>query len=79
MIHILNLIRWKNLTMIALVQCLVKYGLLEPFVASHGVTTTLNGYGFAILVLSTLCIAAAGNIINDIYDVEADTAPFGGK
>ncbi len=72
MTYLFDLIRWKNLVMIALVQYLVKYGLLEPFINSHGVTTTLSGFGFAILVLSTLCIAAAGNIINDIYDVEAD-------
>lgn len=65
---ILNLIRWKNLLMIALVQVLIKYALFLPF----GVLTTLNGFNFSLLVLSTLCIAAAGNIINDIYDIETD-------
>ena len=66
--NILNLIRWKNLLMIALVQYLIKYALFEPF----GVTITLNWFGFLLLVIATLCIAAAGNIINDIYDVETD-------
>ncbi|MFC0604228.1 geranylgeranylglycerol-phosphate geranylgeranyltransferase [Winogradskyella pulchriflava] len=70
--HFLNLIRWKNLIMIALVQYLIKYALLLPFFESHGVVTTLNGLGFALLVLATICIAAGGYIINDIYDVEAD-------
>jgi 4-hydroxybenzoate polyprenyltransferase len=65
---ILNLIRWKNLLMIALVQVLIKYALLVPF----GVMTALNGFGLSLLVLATLCIASAGNIINDIYDVETD-------
>ena len=65
---ILNLIRWKNLLMIALVQYLIKYALLTPF----GVEITLNTFGFSLLVLSTLSIAAAGYIINDIYDVETD-------
>jgi 4-hydroxybenzoate polyprenyltransferase len=65
----LNLIRWKNLIMIALIQVLLKYALFEPF----GVAVTLNGFGFGLLVLATLCIAAAGNIINDIHDVDADT------
>lgn len=65
---ILNLIRWKNLLMIALLQVLIKYALFLPF----GVLTTLNGFNFSLLVLSTLCIAAAGNIINDIYDIETD-------
>jgi 4-hydroxybenzoate polyprenyltransferase len=72
MIHFLNLIRWKNLALIALVQILVKYALLLPFFESHGVVTTLSPLAFFLLVFATVCIAAAGYIINDIYDVEAD-------
>lgn len=72
MIHFLNLIRWKNLLMIALVQILIKYALLLPFNETQGVTTTLSPLAFAILVLATLCIAAAGYIINDIYDIDTD-------
>lgn len=49
-------------------QLLIKYALLEPF----GVSTALNTLGISLLILATLCIAAAGNIINDIYDVEPD-------
>jgi len=67
-LNYLNLIRWKNLLLIALTQLLIKYALLEPF----GVDTKLSGLGFALLILATLCIAAAGNVINDIYDLEAD-------
>jgi 4-hydroxybenzoate polyprenyltransferase len=69
MINFLNLIRWKNLLLIALVQILIKYALLESFEA---VKFTLNDFGFSLLVLATLCIAAAGNVINDIYDVDTD-------
>ena len=58
--------------MIALVQLLIKYALFEPFLKNTELTITLNGFGFGLLVLSTLCIAAAGNIINDIYDIETD-------
>jgi 4-hydroxybenzoate polyprenyltransferase len=54
--------------MIALVQLLIKYAFLKPF----GVQTTLNGLGIFLLILASLCIAASGNIINDIYDVETD-------
>ena len=35
--------------------------------------TTLTHFQFLLLVLSTLCIAAGGYIINDIFDVEADS------
>lgn len=72
MIHFFKLIRWKNLIMIALVQYLIKYALLLPFFESHGVFTTLKPFGFNILVLATLFIAAAGYVINDIYDLEID-------
>jgi len=64
----LNLIRWKNLVLIIIAQVLIKYALFESF----DVLTTLNALGFTLLVITTLCIAAAGNIINDIYDVETD-------
>ncbi len=69
MINFLNLIRWKNLLLIAFVQILIKYALIEPF---EVVKFTLNDFGFGLLALATLCIAAAGNVINDIYDVETD-------
>ncbi len=65
---ILILIRWKNLCMIALVQLLVKYAFLESF----GATTSLDALGILLLIMATICMAAAGNIISDINDVETD-------
>ena len=49
-------------------QILIKYSLFYAF----GADTVLNAFGFLLLLIATLCIAAAGNIINDIYDVEID-------
>lgn len=49
-------------------QLLIKYALLESF----GIKTSLDTLGITLLILATICIAAAGNIINDIYDVETD-------
>ena len=66
--NVLNLIRWKNLLMIAVVQVLVKYALFPPFT----IDTTLSPFNFFLLIISTLCIAAGGYIINDIYDLETD-------
>lgn len=68
MLSFFKLIRWKNLLMIALVQLLIKYGLLEPF----GVEVSLSELGIALLILATICIAAAGYIINDINDIKTD-------
>ena len=64
----LNLIRYQNLLFIALVQILIKFSLFFAL----GADTVLNSFGFFLLLIATLCIAAAGNIINDIYDVEID-------
>lgn len=64
----LKLVRWPNLLMILFTQILVKYFLFEPF----GIDTVLNHLDFALLVISMICLAAAGNIINDIHDTAAD-------
>ncbi|MCK0178338.1 geranylgeranylglycerol-phosphate geranylgeranyltransferase [Flavobacteriaceae bacterium S0862] len=66
--NILNLIRWKNLLLILLVQVLIKYALFE----SYNIQLTLDNLQFTLLVLATVLIAAAGNIINDIFDIETD-------
>ena len=58
--------------MIAAMQLLIKYALFEPFLKQSELTVTLNGFGFGLLVAASLCLAAAGNIINDIVDVETD-------
>jgi len=65
---ILNLIRYKNLLLIILTQVLIKYVLFSSF----GVSIALTLFEFMLLVLATICIAAAGNVINDVYDVETD-------
>ena len=68
MLSYLKLIRAGNLIFIALTMFLIKYGLFEPF----GVAITLNLFGFSLLVLAVVTVAAAGYVINDIYDVPAD-------
>jgi 4-hydroxybenzoate polyprenyltransferase len=70
--NFIKLIRWKNLLIIAFVQVLIKYALLEPSIEMAGLQTSLQPLGFAILVIATLSIAAAGYIINDVYDQKAD-------
>ncbi|WP_323789938.1 geranylgeranylglycerol-phosphate geranylgeranyltransferase [Psychroserpens sp.] len=67
--YILNLIRYKNLVLIVLVQLIIRFALFEPF----QIDVKLNVLGYSLLILATVCIAAAGNIINDIYDIETDT------
>ena len=68
LLDFLKLIRFKNLVIIALTQLLIKFVLINPL--SH--KTSLNNFDFYLLVLSTVIIAAAGNIINDYFDVKVD-------
>ena len=63
-----SLIRWKNLVIIALTQYLIRYTLLIPFVEF----LCLNDIQFLMLVISTVLVAAAGNIINDYFDTLVD-------
>lgn len=67
-IPFLRLIRYENLLMIILTQVLVKYFLFVPF----GIAVSLGHLDFSLLVLSMVSLAAAGNIINDIFDTATD-------
>lgn len=64
MLSYLKLIKIDNLILVALAQLCVKYGLFDPF----GIDITLNGFGISLLIIATLCIAAAGNIIIELYE-----------
>ncbi|TDI74384.1 MAG: prenyltransferase [Bacteroidetes bacterium] len=64
----LKLTRPVNLLLIILVQGIIKYGLLETL----DVQVSLDNFRFRLLVFATVCIAAAGNVINDIFDVNID-------
>ncbi len=66
---ILKLLRPINLLLLILAQCVVKFALLEPL----GITLGLNTFSFIALVVATVCIAAGGNVINDIHDIAIDT------
>lgn len=65
---LLQLIRYPNLLMLGLMQVVVYYGFLKKYTD----ILALNNWQFLLLVLATLTITAAGYIINDIYDKNAD-------
>ncbi len=68
MIPFIRLIRFPNLLIIVLAQWLCKYYIIDAFIPA-GAMTDLQ---FWLLVLATVCIAAGGNVINDIFDVKVD-------
>jgi len=67
-INFVQLIRIKNISIILLIQLLIKFFLINIFLDEY----TLNNYNFILYLFSLLLIVSAGYIINDIYDVTAD-------
>jgi 4-hydroxybenzoate polyprenyltransferase len=65
----LKLIRYQNLLMLALMQLIFRYGFLKL----QNIPLALTDWQYALLVLATVCIAAGGYIINNIFDVETDS------
>jgi 4-hydroxybenzoate polyprenyltransferase len=65
----LKLIRYQNLLMLAFMQLVFRYGFLKL----QNVTLALTDWQYGLLVLATVCIAAGGYIINNIFDVATDS------
>lgn len=72
-IAFLRLVRLPNLVMIALTQALFYIALVYPFYdVDKNIYSSFKGIHFLLLITSTLLIAAAGNIINDYFDLNID-------
>ncbi|MFO7744657.1 MAG: prenyltransferase, partial [Psychroflexus sp.] len=63
--HILNLIRWKNLLILIFSAILIRFALVTGFETR----VQMDFVHYSVLVFSILCIAAGGNIINDFFDI----------
>lgn len=72
--HFLRLIRPINLLVIALTMYGMRIYFIPKIYIHRSVSETWNSepLDFFLLVFSTVLIAAAGNIINDYFDVKAD-------
>jgi 4-hydroxybenzoate polyprenyltransferase len=64
----LKLIHYQNLLLLIFTQMLFRYGLFN----FQDLTLALSDLQFGILVLSSVFIAAAGYIINNIFDKETE-------
>lgn len=67
-----RLSRWVNLLMIALTMLMVKIFLIDPCYSIIGLYDYSPRIGFVLMVISTVFVAAGGNIINDYFDRAAD-------
>ncbi|MCH8554516.1 MAG: geranylgeranylglycerol-phosphate geranylgeranyltransferase [Schleiferiaceae bacterium] len=65
----LKLLRWQNLLFLAVIFFLPRFFIVVELDLPHALTN----FSYFILTLSVVCIAGAGNIINDVYDQEVDS------
>ncbi|KAF2337183.1 geranylgeranylglycerol-phosphate geranylgeranyltransferase [Flavobacterium daemonense] len=65
----LKLVRYQNLLMLAFMQVLFRYAFLKQ----QNIPLALADWQYALLVLSTVLLAAAGYVINNIFDVATDS------
>ena len=68
----LKLIRYPNLIIVVLTQYLMRWGIIEPMLEVNRFDLQLDSFHFFLLVLSTVCITAAGYVINDYFDTHTD-------
>ncbi|MBS1748475.1 MAG: geranylgeranylglycerol-phosphate geranylgeranyltransferase [Bacteroidetes bacterium] len=66
-----KLIRYPNLIFIAITQCLFYFCILYPSI-HPGVFFADEFHLFVLLVISSVCIAAGGYVINDYFDLNID-------
>ncbi len=75
----LRLIRFPNLIILALAQCLIYYMIVVPLLKTSEFTPSLHTWQFLLIVLSTVLLAAGGYTINDFFDKDIDAANGIGK
>ena len=67
--HFFKLIRWPNLVFILLAESLFHFCIYKPLYPN---AHTASDFSFYFIVATSICIAAAGYIINDYFDVNID-------
>ncbi len=70
----LTFLRAPNLLIVALTQYFLRHAVLRPALqrARPPVPFDLTELQFALLVLATVCVAAGGYVVNDLYDQAID-------
>lgn len=71
--NFLKLIRWKNILVIALTMMAMRVFVIFPVFKTYGVDVMFPDWGFYMLMLATMLIAAGGYVINDYFDVRIDS------
>ena len=69
LVYFLKLVRWPNLLFILLAESLFHFCIYKPLYPESVLTAD---FPFYFIVATSICIAAAGYIINDYFDVNID-------
>lgn len=70
--HILKLIRYKNIIFIVVTQLLIYYSIIVPTLGCFAISSALTPLHITLLILSTALIAAGGYVVNDYFDIKID-------
>lgn len=74
-----RLVRLPNLLIIALTMLLLRWFVVFPILKPLGFESQISNTYYLLFVLATVCIAAAGYVINDYFDRKADLINRPGK
>jgi 4-hydroxybenzoate polyprenyltransferase len=69
MTNYLKLIRYRHLLVLAFMQLIFRYGFLKL----QNISLSLADWQYILLILSTVCLAAGGAIINAIFQQDSDS------
>ncbi len=69
---ILQVVRYRNLLIVAATMYLMRFFILQPLLNQKGMTLLLNELNFLMVTLATVFITAAGYVINDYFDTRTD-------
>lgn len=65
-------LRMTNILIMVITFYLIRILVVVPYANAFDIVLTFNDWHFIILIIVTMLSASAGNIVNDIYDVEID-------
>jgi len=67
-----QLIRYKNLLFLAFIQLSMQQLIISPLLQKYGFEYISPDLSLLLLIIATVCIAAAGYVINDYFDIKID-------
>lgn len=65
-------LRMTNILIMVITFYLIRILVVVPYANAFDIALTFDDWHFIVLIIVTMLSASAGNIVNDIYDVEID-------